>query len=109
MLVEVAFAFVIVLAASGVLYGIGRLLSPRHVKNETKEATYACGEKATQSKPRISVANYKYLVFFAIIDSAVILVAFGALAMNMLSFPILIVYLIVVLVSTLLLFDGGKD
>lgn len=109
MLIDIAVAFIIILSASGLIFVIGRLLSPKHVSNRVKESSYACGERVTRARPRISITMYKYLVFFAIIDSSVVLIAFGALAMGLPSIPILLFYLIVIVVSTLLLIDGGKE
>jgi hypothetical protein len=67
---------------------------------------YACGEKVFSKRLLVNVTLYKYLIFFVIIDSPALIVAFAALALEMISPLILLIYLGIILVADLLLLGG---
>jgi NADH:ubiquinone oxidoreductase subunit 3 (subunit A) len=107
MIVELMVTFVLILALSCLIYLFGCLFSAKPMRNGDGKSAYACGEKADFSKLRISISHCKYLIYFVILDSSVLLVAFASTALqaaNVLSF---ILYLLIVFMSGLLLFDGG--
>jgi NADH:ubiquinone oxidoreductase subunit 3 (subunit A) len=104
---EFAFAFSLILAASFLIYIIGRRLSPKSVHNENEESTYACGEKPISPRLKINVSLYKYLIYFVILDSSVLLVAFAYSALTVTSIPLFMIYLLMVLASVFLLLEGG--
>jgi NADH:ubiquinone oxidoreductase subunit 3 (subunit A) len=91
------------------IYLLGRHASPKHVQSDTERSEYACGEKAPIQRLKINVTLYKYLVYFAILDSSVLLLAFAALSAEGLNVTLLILYLFVMLAASLVLFEGGKD
>jgi NADH:ubiquinone oxidoreductase subunit 3 (subunit A) len=108
MLVESAIAFLLILAAVSLIYLLGRRASPKPAQSENERAEYACGEKAPLQKPRINVSLYKYLIYFTIFDSSVLLLAFAALGQG-LNITLLILYLSVIFASSLLLLEGGEE
>jgi hypothetical protein len=67
---------------------------------------YACGEKVFSKRLLVNVTLYKYLIFFVIIDSPALIVAFAALALEMISPLILLIYLGIILLADLLLLGG---
>jgi len=107
MIIELVVAFVLVLVASSVVYLFGCLLSAKSVRGENGKSAYACGEKMSFGKLKISVSHYKYLVYFVILDSSVLLVAFASLTLRMANALLFIVYLLIVFMSGLLLLEGG--
>jgi hypothetical protein len=52
---------------------------------------------------------YKYLIYFAIFDSSVLLLAFSALSAEGVNVTLLILYLFIMLAASLVLLEGGKD
>ena len=109
MFVEALVAFLLILSAALFIYALGRRASPKHAQSENERAQYACGEKAPIQRLRINVTLYKYLVYFAIFDSSVLLLAFSALSAEGVNVPLLILYLVIMLVSSLFLLEGGKE
>jgi NADH:ubiquinone oxidoreductase subunit 3 (subunit A) len=85
----------------------GRWLSVKSARDRKGESTYACGEKASFHKLRINVSLYRYLVYFVVVDSSILLVAFASLKLQSTNVLFLMLYLTIVLVSSLLLFEGG--
>jgi NADH:ubiquinone oxidoreductase subunit 3 (subunit A) len=108
-LVESLTAFMLILAASLLIYALGRRASPKPVQSENERSTYACGEKAPLQKLKINVSLYKYLIYFVIFDSSVLLLAFAALLGQGTNMTLLILYLFIMFASSLLLLDGGKE
>jgi NADH:ubiquinone oxidoreductase subunit 3 (subunit A) len=105
---EFVIAFVLTLAVSCLIYVFGLWLSPKRVQDENERATYACGEKATFPKLKITVSLYKYLIYFVILDSSVLLVAFASFARAM-NTVLFMFYLFILLASSLLLLEGGRQ
>jgi NADH:ubiquinone oxidoreductase subunit 3 (subunit A) len=109
LLIEALVAFVLILSAALFIYVLGRRASPKHVQSDTERSEYACGEKAPIQRLKINVTLYKYLVYFAILDSSVLLLAFAALSAEGINVTLLILYLFVMLAASLVLLEGGKD
>jgi NADH:ubiquinone oxidoreductase subunit 3 (subunit A) len=109
MLIESIVAFVLILLASSVLYVIGRRASPKPIQNVNERSTYACGEKAAFQGLKVNISLYKFLIYFVIFDSAVLLLAFGALMTTGTNTVLIILYLFMMLTSTFLLFERGED
>lgn len=107
-LVEMVSAFILILAASFLIYIFGWMLSPKAAKNKDKEMAYACGEKASFRKVKITLSLHNYLIYFVIVDSSVLLIAFASLFHSMLNFLYLLIYLVLALAATFLLFEGGE-
>ena len=107
MIIELVVAFVLILVVSSVVYLFGRLSSAKSVRGEDGKSAYACGEKMSFGKLKISVSHYKYLIYFVILDSSVLLAAFASLALRMSNALLFTVYLLIVLMSNLLLLEGG--
>jgi len=106
---EFAIAFILIFAASSLIYLFGRGLSPKSIQSENGQATYACGEKAAFPKLKINVSLYKYLIYFVILDSSVLLVAFASLSLRTANMLLFMFYLFMVLVSGFLLLGGGDQ
>ncbi len=109
MLVESAIAFVLIVAASSLIYALGRRAAPKPVQTEGERAVYACGEKTTYPKLKINVSLYKYLIFFVVLDSSVLLIAFASFMSQSVNVPLILLYLLMMLASSVVLLDGGKD
>jgi NADH:ubiquinone oxidoreductase subunit 3 (subunit A) len=106
---DLALAFILVFAASSLIYLLGRYLSPKSAKTENGRSTYACGERASFPKLRINVSLSKYLVYFVVLDSSVLLVAFASLALSITNVLLFMFYLLMMFVSVLLLVEGGDQ
>jgi len=98
----------IVIAAS-LIYALGRRAAPKPIQSENERSAYACGEKATFHGLKVDVSLYKFLIYFVIFDSAVILIAFASLMAQGKNIILLILYLFLMLASAIVLFEGGKD
>jgi len=107
--IESIVAFLLILVAASLIFVLGHRKSPHPIQSENERSAYACGEKATFGGLKVNVSLYKYLIYFVILDSAVLIIAFASLAGGGINMPLLILYLFIMLVSAVLLFDGGKD
>ena len=106
---DIALAFILIFAASSLIHLLGRYLSPRSAKTENGQSTYACGEKASFPKLRINVSLSKYLVYFVVLDSSVLLVAFASLALSASNALLFMFYLFIMVAAVLLLVEGGDQ
>lgn len=108
-LIESAIAFIMIVAVALLIYVLGRRASPKPIQSENERSTYACGEVAPIQKQRITVSLSKYLIYFVVLDSAVLLLAFATLVTHGANVPLLILYLFMLLGSSLLLLEGGSE
>jgi NADH:ubiquinone oxidoreductase subunit 3 (subunit A) len=108
MLIEATITFLLILSTVAAIYYLGRRASPKPVQSENERSEYACGEKAPLQRIKINVSLYKYLIYFTILDSSILLLAFAALGQG-LNVTLLLVYLSTILASGLLLLEGGED
>ncbi len=107
--VEGAVAFVLIIAAASFIYLIGRRASPKSAQTGNATATYACGERAPVQKARITLTLSKYLIYFVVLDSSVLLLAFATLVTQGVNTPLLLLYLGIMLASSFLLMGGDKE
>ena len=107
MLIESLIAFLIIVSLSSLLYMLSRLLTPKTSQSEVKSATYGCGEKVFTKRLLVNVSLYKYLIFFVIIDSPALILAFAALALEMINPFSLFIYLGIILAADFLLLGGN--
>lgn len=103
---EPIIAFLLVLFTSSVIYILAGRLAPKPLLSEEKSSMYACGEKVSSKRLIVNVSLYKYLIFFAIIDSSVLILAFAALTLEMINPFSLLIYLGTILAADLLLLGG---
>ena len=103
---EFAIAFVLIFAASSLIYLFGRYLSPKPAKTENGQSAYACGEKVAFLNLRVNVSLYKYLIYFVVLDSSVLLVAFASLALSTANVVLFMFYLLIMVVLSFLLVGG---
>jgi NADH:ubiquinone oxidoreductase subunit 3 (subunit A) len=82
------------------------MLTQKSSASEEKSSMYACGEKVFSKRLLVNVTLYKYLIFFVIIESPALILAFAALALEMISPFILLIYLVIILAADLLLLGG---
>jgi len=68
---------------------------------------YACGEKVFSKRLPVNVTLYKYLLFFVIVDSPALIIAFAALAVEIINPFSLLIYLGIILAADLLLLGGN--
>ncbi|PVX26967.1 MAG: hypothetical protein CW716_04695 [Candidatus Bathyarchaeum sp.] len=106
MLIETIVAFLLVLSVAAVIYVLSKGLVPKSKDSEEKSAMYACGEKVVSKRLLVNVSLYKYLIFFVIIDSPALILAFAALALQMINPFTLLIYLGIILAADLLLLGG---
>ena len=109
MLVEAVVAFILTTAAASLIYVMGRRVSPKPAQTENATSTYACGELAPVQKQRITVTLSKYLVYFVVLDSSVLLIAFATLITQSVNVSLLLLYLGMILASSMLLLERGND
>ncbi|MGA2387245.1 MAG: NADH-quinone oxidoreductase subunit A [Candidatus Bathyarchaeia archaeon] len=109
MIIEAIIAFIIIFICTYVIYSLGKRSAPKTTVSENEQGSYACGEKATFHGLRINVSLYKYLIYFVIFDSAVLVLAFAAFALASTNPYILILYLGIILAAGLVLLEGGKE
>ena len=107
MIVEAAIAFLLIVAASSLIYLLGRRGAPKTVQTESQRTAYACGEKVTFPKLRLNISLYKYLIYFVILDSSVLLLAFASFAQGV-NIPMILLYLTIILGASFVLLEGGS-
>jgi NADH:ubiquinone oxidoreductase subunit 3 (subunit A) len=101
-------AFVLIFVSTYVIYALGKRAAPKTAISENEQAAYACGEKVTFQGLKINVSLYKYLIYFVIFDSAVLILAFAAF--SVIANPLLLIlYLGIILAAGYVLLEGGKD
>jgi NADH:ubiquinone oxidoreductase subunit 3 (subunit A) len=108
LIIETLIAFLLIFGSALLIYVLGRRAAPKHVQSEVETSEYACGERAPVQRLKINVSLYRYLIYFAIFDSSVLLLAFAALSTEGVNVVLLILYLFVMLASSLVLLEGGK-
>jgi NADH:ubiquinone oxidoreductase subunit 3 (subunit A) len=109
LLAESAIAFLLIIVAAIFVYQLGRRAAPKTVQTQGERSVYACGEKVAYSKLKVNVPLYRYLIYFVILDSSVMLIAFASFMGQAINVPLILLYLFIMLASSLLLFEGGKD
>lgn len=108
MIIEALIAFVLIFVSVLLIYVIGKRNAPKTTISENEQDVYACGEKVSTQGLKINVSLYKYLIYFVIFDSSVLVLAFASLAMG--ANPLmLILYLGIILAAGVVVLDGGKD
>lgn len=108
MIVEATVAFILILATASIIYALGRRVSPKPAQSENEKSSYACGEKANFHELKVNISLYKFLIYFVIFDSAVLLLAFAAFMTTGTNTVLLMLYLFMMLASSLILLEGGK-
>jgi NADH:ubiquinone oxidoreductase subunit 3 (subunit A) len=109
MIVEALIAFVLIFIATLAIYTIGKRSAPKTVISENEQAAYACGEKVAFHGLKINVSLYKYLIYFVVFDSSVLVLAFASFALASTNWLLLILYLGIILAAGIVLLEGGKD
>ncbi len=107
MLIESLIAFLAILAVSSVIYLLGRVKAPTASKSREKISMYACGERLRFRRLAVTVTMSKYLIYFVILDSSVLIIAFASLALKAMSLFLILIYLFTILTAVLLLTSGG--
>jgi NADH:ubiquinone oxidoreductase subunit 3 (subunit A) len=100
-------AFILIFISSYAIYVIGRHLAPKTKPGVNHEMGYACGEKVVFNSPKIHISLYKYLIYFVIFDSAVLLLTFASIAIASINPIFIVLYLGILLASGIILLDGG--
>ncbi|MCW4030313.1 MAG: NADH-quinone oxidoreductase subunit A [Candidatus Bathyarchaeota archaeon] len=109
MIVEAIIAFVLIFVSTLVIYSLGRRAAPKTAISENEQAAYACGEKVTFQGLKINVSLYRYLIYFVVFDSSVLVLAFAAFALAATNPLLLILYLGIILAAGWALLEGGKN
>ena len=109
MLVEALIAFILIFISTLVIYNLGKRSAPKTTISENEQASYACGEKVSFHGLKVNVSLYKYLIYFVIFDSSVLLLAFASFTLADTNPLFLILYLGIILAAGLVLLEGGKD
>ena len=109
MIVEALIAFILIFISTFVIYHLGKRSAPKTTISENEQSSYACGERATFRGLKVNVSLYKYLIYFVIFDSSVLLLAFASFTVGITNSPLIVLYLGILLSAGLVLLDGGKD
>jgi NADH:ubiquinone oxidoreductase subunit 3 (subunit A) len=109
MILEALVAFVLIFVSTFVIYSLGRHAAPKTAISENEQAAYACGEKVTFQGLKINVSLYRYLIYFVVFDSSVLVLAFAAFALAGTNPLLLILYLGIILAAGWALLEGGKN
>jgi NADH:ubiquinone oxidoreductase subunit 3 (subunit A) len=104
---EAIIAFVLILVTSLAIYALGKRSAPKTSISENEQAAYACGEKVSFQGLKINVSLYKYLIYFVIFDSSVMVLAFAAFSLGVINPLLIILYIGIILAAGLVLLDGG--
>ena len=107
MIIEAIIAFILILTAASVVYLLGRRVSPKPVQTDAQRSAYACGENVTFHGPQINVSLFKYLIYFVIFHSSVLLLAYASFALAGTNPLYMILYLGIILAAGLVLLEGG--
>jgi NADH:ubiquinone oxidoreductase subunit 3 (subunit A) len=108
-LLDASVAFLLIFISTFAIYTIGKRSAPKTTISENEQSAYACGEKATFPGLKITVSLFKYLIYFVIFDSAVLVLAFAAFSLAGTNPLFLILYLSIILAAGLVLLEGGKE
>lgn len=108
-LISAVIAFVLILVATLAIFYIGKRSAPKTTISENEQAAYACGEKVSFQGLKINVSLYKYLIYFVVFDSSVLVLAFAAFAIGAANPLLLILYLGIILAAGVVILDGGKE
>jgi len=106
MLVELFVSFVSILAISSIIYLAALKKAPKSRRTPQHVSVYACGEKVRVGRLSMNLTFYKYLAYFMILDSSIIIAAFASLSFDVATLPFLLTYLSAILVAVLLLAAG---
>ena len=116
MILEAIIAFVLIFISTFIIYSICKRSAPKTIISENEQGSYACGEKITFHGLKINVSLYKYLIYFVVFDSAVLVLAFASFSIagtnpgiNPTNPFLLILYLGIILAAGLVIVEGGKD
>lgn len=109
MIIDALIAFILIFVSTYLIYFVGKKSAPKPVITENQQDAYACGEKVSFQGIKINVSLYKYLIYFLIFDSSVLLIAFASSTIKSINPLLLIVYLSIILASGIILLEGGKD
>ncbi|MCW4009051.1 MAG: NADH-quinone oxidoreductase subunit A [Candidatus Bathyarchaeota archaeon] len=109
MIIESIVAFVLITSAASLVYLLGRRAAPKPAQSDAERSAYACGENITFPKLRVNVSLYRYLIYFVVLDSSVLLLAFASFMGAGVNVPLILLYLFIMLAAGLLLIDGGKE
>jgi hypothetical protein len=97
-----------ILGASSLMCFLGNRLAPKPEDRESGKVQYACGEKPIRISQRLQASLYRYLVYFLVIDSSLLIIAFSVFAVALVNIIPLAMYLSIILVSVVLFLDGGE-
>jgi NADH:ubiquinone oxidoreductase subunit 3 (subunit A) len=109
LLITALIAFILIFISAYTIYAIGRHLAPKTKHGVNHEMGYACGEKVVFSSPKMNISLYKYLIYFVIFDSAILLLSFASVAIASVNPILVVLYLGIILAAGFILLDGGKD
>lgn len=109
MIVEALIAFVLIFISTMAIYTLGKRSAPKTTISENAQSAYACGEKVSFHGLQINVSLYKYLIYFVIFDSSVLVLAFASFTLAGSNPLLLILYLGIILAAGIVLVEGGKE
>jgi NADH:ubiquinone oxidoreductase subunit 3 (subunit A) len=92
-----------------IVYIFSAIFSCKSARNEPdKRLPYACGERIASLSSRIIVSLYRYVIYFIILDSSLLIAAFASLALNPFNTWLFCLYIILLLISSFLLLGGEE-
>ncbi len=109
-IIEALLAFLLVFISTYAIYALGKRAAPKTTISENEQSSYACGEKVVFRGVKINVSLYKYLIYFVIFDSSVLVLAFASFSIAGTTNPLLLIlYLGIILAAGIVLVEGGKE
>jgi len=108
-IIEALLALVLIFASTIIIYTLGKRSAPKTTISQNAQDSYACGEKVSFRGLKVNVSLYKYLIYFVVFDSAVLLLAFASFSIMGSNPLLLVLYLGIILAAGLVLLEGGND
>jgi NADH:ubiquinone oxidoreductase subunit 3 (subunit A) len=108
MLTEALIAFMLIFISTLVIYTLGKKAASKTTISEGKQALYACGEKTSFPDLKVNLSLHKYLIYFVIFDSSILLLAFASFSIVETNPLIMILYLGIILAASLVLLERDK-
>ncbi|MEM1507899.1 MAG: hypothetical protein QXU02_04300 [Candidatus Bathyarchaeia archaeon] len=101
MIEDFVVALVAIFTFSMTIYVSGVMLSRRSAKNgSSKRMPYVCGERLASLTSRAIISPYKYIIFFIILDSSLVIIAFASAALNPFNIWFFSIYVLLLLISS---------
>jgi NADH:ubiquinone oxidoreductase subunit 3 (subunit A) len=107
MVIELVLAFSAILGLLLLLCIFGNRLAPKAADRDQARIQYACGEEPIAVGRSVNLSLYKYLVYFLVADSSLLIIAFSVLGELTANLPMILLYLGLLLAASYLFLEGS--